>query len=94
MGDLLGPDPVLLPGDTEAEGELEAVRLESLRWLFPPTDDLRAAWTRQYPPAQIPERDARAVLARLRVADSIVEPLLEAAGFTEASAPKLQIKRG
>ena len=24
MGDLLGPDPVLLPGDTEAEGELEA----------------------------------------------------------------------
>ncbi len=24
MGDLLGPDPVLLPGDPEAEGELEA----------------------------------------------------------------------
>lgn len=24
MGDLLGPDPVLLPGDTEAEGELDA----------------------------------------------------------------------
>ena len=24
MGDLLGPDPVLLPGDTEAEGELAA----------------------------------------------------------------------
>ena len=24
MGDLLGPDPVLLPGDTEAEEELEA----------------------------------------------------------------------
>lgn len=24
MGDLLGPDPVLLPSDTEAEGELEA----------------------------------------------------------------------
>ncbi|CAN7201136.1 DUF3151 domain-containing protein [Mycolicibacterium frederiksbergense] len=24
MGDLLGPDPTLLPGDTEAEGELEA----------------------------------------------------------------------
>ncbi|MCV7432240.1 DUF3151 domain-containing protein [Mycolicibacterium bacteremicum] len=24
MGDLLGPDPVLLPGDTEAEGDLAA----------------------------------------------------------------------
>ncbi|MGB5113108.1 MAG: DUF3151 domain-containing protein [Mycobacterium sp.] len=30
MGDLLGPDPVLLPGDTEAEGELEAGELPAI----------------------------------------------------------------
>lgn len=30
MGDLLGPDPVLLPGDTEAEGELEAGEIPAI----------------------------------------------------------------
>jgi len=85
---LFQTDPGLFP-----EGELEAIRLESLKWLFPPSDDLASLKGRNLSVVQIPESEARSLLARLKVPDSVVEPLLEAAGLTEASVPNLKIVR-
>ncbi len=79
-------DPAVYP-----EGELEAIRLESLKWLFPPSDDLPSLRSRNFRAVQIPEVEARGILTRMRVPDSVVEPLLEAAGLTEASVPNLKL---
>ncbi len=81
-------DPALYP-----EGELEAIRLESLKWLFPPSDDLPSLKSRNCRVDQIPESEARGALSRLKVPESVVEPLLEAAGLSEASVPNLKVVR-
>lgn len=83
---LYSRDPATLP-----EGDLEAIRLESLRWLFPPTDDLPTLRGRNCTPVQVPEADARYMLARLKVPDPVTEAILEAAGLTEASVPNLKL---